>query len=155
MFYKMKKTLLAGIAALFLATGAAHATEDFCAVVLEAPANIKRDKEYKPDAWLVIRDGPGTQFMRMGKLGTGDFLWADTASCTTLDGKTVCDGKREWTRIVGIPKFDGPVDPNKRSYSGGWVRRKYIREFLWEEQQAEHGGWPPPKIPTYDNPNPK
>jgi hypothetical protein len=136
-----KRILLTGIAALLLATGAAHATGDFCAVVLKPPVKIKRDKDYKEAAWLVIRDGPGKQFLRMGKLGTGDFLWTETH----CDVHSCDDGK--WTHIVGIPKFDGPADPNKRSYSKGWVRSKYIQEFDCPEDQAS-------TIPTHNGVTP-
>ena len=131
----MLKLLLAATALLAVST-AVHATEDFCAVVLKPPAKVRQDKEYNPDAWLTLRDGPGTQFMRMGKLGTGDFLWASTGSCAELNGQTVCDEKDEWTHIIGIPKFDGKPDRDKRSDSQGWVRSKYIQGFACEEDQA-------------------
>jgi hypothetical protein len=97
------------------------------------------------------------QFMVMGKLREGDVLWADTGSCAKLNDKWVCDDKREWIHIVGIPRFDGPVDSDKSSYSHGWVRSKYVQTFPCEDHQAEQSvpSLPPPKIPTYDNPNPK
>jgi hypothetical protein len=75
----MKKLLLTGIAALFLATGAAHATEDFCAVVLK-----------NRDGWLALRKGPGTRFKMITKLLEGDFLLADTGG-----------GDTKWTRVDG------------------------------------------------------
>jgi len=147
----MKAAIIAGCVVLsVLSAPAAHARGDLCAVVLEPPANIKKDKEYKEDAWLVIRDGPGTQFLRMGKLGTGDFLWTES-NCDVHS----CDDSG-WTHIVGIPKFDGPVDPDKRSYSKGWVRNKYIQEFACPEDQAQTpASLPPPKIPTIGDPDPK
>jgi len=150
----MKKILLTGIAALLLATGTAHAAGDFCAVVLKPPAKIKRDKDYKEDAWLVIRDGPGTQFLKMGKLGTGDFLWIES-HCDVHS----CDNGK-WTRIVGIPKFDGPQDSTfsddnavehlPRAPSKGWVNSKYIQEFDCPEDQAKGAvpSLPPPKVPV-------
>src|ERR1700730_2097190 len=52
----MKKTLLAGIAVLLMATSAARATEDFCGVLLKPPANVVSDKEYDPDGWLALRE---------------------------------------------------------------------------------------------------
>jgi len=73
----MKKTLLTGIAALFLATGTAQATEDFCIVVTKTP-----------DGFLALREGPGTQFKIIAKLKPGFPLDADTAQgsteCATL-----------------------------------------------------------------------
>jgi hypothetical protein len=53
----VKRLFLTGVAVLFLATGTAHATEDFCAIVLNPPPEVKRDKEYNPDAWLGRVDG--------------------------------------------------------------------------------------------------
>lgn len=143
------------IAALSLAVLApvAHATEDFCAVVLKPPAKVMRDKQYNSEAWLAVRDGPGMQFMIMGKLREGDFLMANTSSCKELNSQLICDEKSEWIHVIGIPRFDGP-DEEGKTYSRGWVRSKYVQTFLCEGQQAEQGGWPPPKIPTYDNPNP-
>jgi hypothetical protein len=132
------RAFITGIAALLLATGAAHATEDFCAVVLKPPSNIIRDKDYKSDAWLTIRDGPGTQFMRMGKLGTGDFLEAQTGSCKQLEGKWICDDKGEWVHVNAIPRFDGPIEL-RTSRSSGWVRSKYVQTFACPEDQAEAG----------------
>jgi hypothetical protein len=140
------QALLTGVVALLLATGTAHATEDFCAVVLKPPVKVVRDKEYNSDAWLALRDGPGMQFMVMGKLREGDFLWADTATCQKLNEKWVCDDKHEWTHIVGIPKFDGPPNPNTKTYSQGWVRSKYIQEFACESEQANS----PPSLPPPD-----
>ena len=136
----MKKLLLTSIAALLLATGAAHATGDFCAVVLKPPPEVRRDKEFKDDAWLVIRDGPGKQFLRMGKLGTGDFLRTET-HCDVHD----CDDGK-WTHIMGIPRYDGP--PESRSHSRGWVRSKYIQEFPCPEDQAEDARRDPNAIVT-------
>ena len=63
----MMKTLLTAVALLAFAT-TAHATEDFCAVVLKTP-----------DGFLALREGPGTQHKMITKLEQGDFLLADTA----------------------------------------------------------------------------
>jgi hypothetical protein len=133
----VKKALLTSIAVLsVLSAPGAHATEDFCAVVLKPPPEVVRDKEYNPRAWLTIRDGPGTQFMRMGKLGTGDFLEAQTGSCKQLEGKWICDDKDEWVHINSIPRFDGPIEL-RNSRSSGWVRSKYVQTFACPEDQAE------------------
>jgi hypothetical protein len=146
----MTKLLSTAALALALATsGAAHATEDFCAVVLKPPAKVTRDKKYNPEAWLALRDGPGMKFMVMGKLREGDLLLASTGgSCKELDGKEICDEKGEWIHIIGIPRFDGPDDSDKtyKDYSRGWVHRKYVQTFLCESQQAEQyvPSLPPP-----------
>jgi hypothetical protein len=140
----MKKLLLTGIAVLFLATGTAHAAEDYCAVVLKPPAKVVRDKEYNSEAWLALRDGPGTQFMIMGKLRMGDFLHVDTDYCLHVTTDSfVCD-KQEWTHVIGIPRYDG-ADMSPRQ---GWVRSKYIQIFTCELEQARKATpWlPPPEI---------
>src|SRR6516165_5420703 len=109
------KLLATVVAAFSLLTAAgAHATEDFCAVVLKPPAEVTRDRSYDPDAWLALRDGPGTKFTVVGKLREGDLLKADTARCK----ETVCDDKAEWTHVVDIPRYDGT---NPSRYSQGWV----------------------------------
>jgi hypothetical protein len=125
------KLLATVVAAFSLLTAAgAHATEDFCAVVLKPPAEVARDRSYDPDAWLALRDGPGTKFTVVGKLREGDLLQADTARCK----ETVCDDKAEWTHVVGIPRYDGT---NPSRYSQGWVRSKHIQTFVCEADQGE------------------
>src|SRR5262245_43411571 len=74
----MKKLLLTSIAALFLATGTAHATADFCVVVTKTP-----------DGFLALREGPGTQFKMIAKLKPGFPLDADTGG----------GGLPKWTRV--------------------------------------------------------
>src|SRR5262249_51382404 len=122
--------VIAGVSALLLAAGGANATEDFCAVVLKPPAEVTRGRSYDPDAWLALRDGPGTKFTVVGKRREGDLLQADTARCK----ETVCDDKAEWTHVVGIPRYDGT---NPSRYSQGWVRSKYIQTFVCEADQGE------------------
>ena len=58
----MKKALLASVAALLLATGAAHADAQ-CAVVLKTP-----------DGFLAMREKPTVQSKMIAKLLQGDFL---------------------------------------------------------------------------------
>jgi hypothetical protein len=58
--FLMKKTLLAGIAALLMATSA-HATQTYCAVVLKPPSKVTRDKEYNSDQWLALREKPSSK----------------------------------------------------------------------------------------------
>jgi hypothetical protein len=115
-------TILTGVAALFLATGTAHATEDFCAVVLK-----------NRDGWLALREGPGTRFKIIAKLLEGDYLLADTGAGGLLSKK--------WTHIVGVPRMDGATTSEKthEDYTRGWVHRKYIQEFACPEDQESEG----------------
>jgi hypothetical protein len=78
MYNTNTRALITGIA-MVLATGTAHATEDFCAVVLKPPAKVMRDKGYNPNGWLALRQGPGTRYDIITTLREGDFLEADTA----------------------------------------------------------------------------
>ena len=97
-----KRTLLAGVAALsVLSASAAHATEDFCAVVRKIP---KKDGEF-----LAMRDKPAKEFMITIRLHEGDFLVAQTGQCSD----TVDNGDRNvkvcneyWTHINGAFRPD-------------------------------------------------
>jgi hypothetical protein len=112
----MKRALLLAACVAALATSA-HATEDFCAVVLKTP-----------DGFLALREGPGTRFKVKEKLLRGDVLFADTRSCA-IDYPDVCDDKREWTHVNVVPRLDGNVEEGKH-FTEGWVARKFIQEFL-------------------------
>jgi hypothetical protein len=107
-------------------SNAAHATGDFCAVVLKTP-----------DGFLALREKPGRESKIIAKLREGDFLYAGTEQCS----QSVCDTEaRKWTHINGVPRIDGPNDPKKTydDYTHGWVSRKYIQDFLCpEDQQLE------------------
>jgi hypothetical protein len=120
----VKKLLLTGIATLLLTTGAAHATEDFCAVVLK-----------NRDGWLALREGSGTRFKIIAKLLEGDYLLADTGA-----GGYYKISKK-WTHIVGVPRLDGASTSEKthEDYTRGWVHRKYIQWFACPEDQETEG----------------
>jgi hypothetical protein len=62
----MKKTFLTGIAALFLATGTAHATADGCAVVLKTP-----------DGFLNMRAEPRMGSRILKRLKPGEIVGTD------------------------------------------------------------------------------
>jgi hypothetical protein len=72
----MKKLFLTGIAALFLATGVAHATSDGCAVVLRTP-----------DGFLNLRAEPSMKARIVARLKPGEILYDDSRT-TNLDGCT-------------------------------------------------------------------
>jgi hypothetical protein len=108
----MKRLLLTNIAALFLATGTAHASSEFCAVVLKTS-----------DGFLALRDGPGTQYKMIAKLEQGDFLYADTS----LGPQKI--GKRKWVHIVGVPRLDFKDGYEPEEAIHGWVYQRYIQDF--------------------------
>ena len=107
---------------------------DACAVVLKPPAEVTRDKDYNPDTWLSLREGPGTQYKKMEyRLREGDFLYLDT---------DVRPDK--WVLVVGVLRLDGNMDNAKKT---GYIYRKYILEFSCPEDQEAEGrepSLPPP-----------
>jgi tetratricopeptide (TPR) repeat protein len=142
----MKKLLLASVAALFLATGTAHAA-DFCAMVIKPPAEVTRDKEFNPNGWLALRKEPSPHSEKIALLREGDFLAVGDSCATPWEERGLnraCEDDREWLRVFKVYRFDktsaffgnglsanikckiatnGWVRPN------GWVRRKYMQEY--------------------------
>jgi len=96
---RLGKALLSGIAALFLATGAAHATLDGCAVVLRTP-----------DGFLNVRAAPKMEARILKRLKPGDIIETDSKSC---EG-SVCDEKSHWIHV-----FVAPGTP-------GWVVSRFV-----------------------------
>jgi len=95
-----------------------HATIDFCVTV-----------RHTPDGFVALRDGPGVQFRMKARLKPGETLIADTAQCSKVAGKTMCDETRQWTFINHVPRLDdgkakleGPED-----YTQGWVLTKLTK----------------------------
>ena len=112
----MKRALRLAACVAALATSA-HATEDFCAVVLKTP-----------DGFLALREGPGTRFKVKEKLLQGDVLFADTRSCV-IDHPGICDEKREWTYVYSVPRLDGDLKEAKH-FTEGWVGSRFTQGFL-------------------------
>jgi len=93
--------------------GSARATHDFCVVVRDTP-----------DAFLALREGPGTRFSIKEKLRPGEFLLADTRSCTDSN---VCDETKQWTFINHVPRLDGKLQEAKH-FTQGWVATKFTMQ---------------------------
>jgi hypothetical protein len=135
----MKKALLIGIAALFLATGAAHAVE-MCAVVLKAP-----------DGFLASRTKPGTRFEIQRKFAQGRVLGVETEEhCShSVPGRLVCNKK--WIHVKNIyPEFrDEEVEGFSSGF--GYIYSKYIQTFFCPGQEPYTEtpilGTPPPLLP--------
>jgi hypothetical protein len=119
----MHKTLLAGVAALFLATGTAQ-TAEFCGVVLKTS-----------DGFLALREGPGIQSKMIAKLFEGNTLY-------TKDDATVFGDEAPYQCLKPVREYG--ISDNKRQCQNlwvrvstdeqthskiGWVNRKYIRQF--------------------------
>ena len=112
----MRRALLLAACVAALATSA-HATADFCAVVLKTP-----------DGFLALREGPGMRFKAKARLRQGDVLFADTRTCV-IDHPDICDEKMEWTYVNYVPRLDGRLKEAKH-FTQGWVARKFTQEFL-------------------------
>ena len=101
--FLMTKSLLTSVAALFLATGTAHAVEGGCAVVLRTP-----------DGFLNVRAAPKMGARILKRLKPGEIIEIDTKSC---EG-SVCDEKFRWTHV-----FVAPGPPPGR---WGWIGSRFI-----------------------------
>ena len=115
----MRKILIAGVAALLMGTpSAANATQTWCAVVMKPI----------PDGWLALRENPDWRIKMITTLGEGDYLYVGSEQCW----EGVCDtDKREWAHVAGVPRIDGKGS----LITFGWVRRKYLQEFMCPEDQ--------------------
>jgi hypothetical protein len=110
----MCKLILIMAAALFLTTGAAHATgPDNCAVVSKTP-----------DGFLNVREAPTMKSKIIAKIHPADVVYADAYECGITDG---CDIKN-WTHIASVLRSSGP---NKPQALRGWVATKFL-EWLPE-----------------------
>jgi hypothetical protein len=94
----VKNAFLMSITALFLATGAAHATADGCSVVLRTP-----------DGFLNLRTLP--------KMGTRIIARLKPGSIIYNDEKT----ENGWTHVTGIPWGNSRIRPVI-----GWTKSRFI-----------------------------
>jgi hypothetical protein len=127
----MKKLFLSGIAALFLATGAAHATADGCAVVLKTS-----------DGFLNLRKDPSMKARIIARLKPGAIIYITDLACPPLSH---CDNKGEWTHVSDVPasrecaeKYAGDRLENQLDYerclnrvglrdgASGWVGTRFV-----------------------------
>jgi len=92
----MKKLLLTSTTALLLATGAAHATSDGCAVVLRTP-----------DGFLNVRAEPNARSRILKRLKPGEIIGTDVVS-----------EDNHWERTWFERKGGSTVR--------GWVRNRFI-----------------------------
>jgi hypothetical protein len=115
-------TLLAGIAALLMATSAAHSTnEPYCFVVL------------KPrDGFLALRADPGTKGEMVGKLHQGDRLF--NAGCRMSIG---C--QKNWTYVFAPKEVDQTGNFDVLEAKLGYVSNKYIQAFACPEIDQPSG----------------
>ena len=111
-------------AAMFLATGTAHATEDFCAEVTQTP-----------DGFLALREGPGTQFKMIAKLKPGFPLDARTGWSEI--GKRTEKPKPQWMRVMIANRISAYV------YSKYTKPRDCPGDSETEDQTPKIPGLPP------------
>jgi hypothetical protein len=120
------RVLITSIAALFLATGAAHATADGCAVVLKTP-----------DGFLNLRKDPSMRARIVARLKTGQIVYVDDLVC---DPMAHCDNEGGWTHVIDVPasrecatKYLGDRLSNQLDYE------RCLKRIGWREVQT--GGW--------------
>jgi hypothetical protein len=112
-----------------LATGTAHTTEDFCAVVLK-----------NRDGWLALRKGPGTRFKIITKLLEGDYLLADTGEVTIKNGH-ILSACLAWMALLLLKKLmriipaDGFIENISKS---SYVRKIRNRKAILEKDKSYH-----------------
>jgi hypothetical protein len=103
----MKKTILAGVAALFLATGAANATgPDNCAVVVKTR-----------DGFLNVRAAPTMKSKIIARINPADIVHDDA-----YEDATETDYKG-WTHIDRVFRSSGDVKWEKLR---GWVGTRFL-----------------------------
>jgi hypothetical protein len=106
----MKKLLLSGCAALFLATGAAHATgPDNCAVVVKTR-----------DDFLNVRAAPTMKSKIIARVNPADIVHDDAYDSDELEGNYY----EGWTHIDRVFRSSGDKKWQKLR---GWVGTKYLK----------------------------
>src|SRR5262245_52358944 len=128
---KMKKAILSGIAATFLATGTAHATADGCAVVLRTP-----------DGFLNVRSAPTMKARIIAQTKPGDILYIDDVG-----------GGEGWTHVTGVHRLDAPLwTPKSAHYTKGWVPSDPVRSAADQRpflpRPVASPGHPPSRAPS-------
>src|SRR5262249_38964069 len=101
----------------------------FCVSVIEPPPNVVQDPEYKVDAWLALREGRGTQFKIITKLGGNEYLEADTT-------------KGEWTHITNVTRLSSADAAPNQKIVQGWARSKYVKRFACEDERGQATTYP-------------
>jgi hypothetical protein len=119
----MKNLFLTGAAALFLATGTAHATEDFCVEVTKTP-----------DGFLALREGPGTQFKMIAKLKPGYPLDADTAGAASECSTFAAGGEQTPETPIEMARYERCMKRAEKwtrvwiaGRRSAWVYNKYTK----------------------------
>src|SRR5262245_27407362 len=107
----------------------------FCVSVIDPPPNVIQDPEYDPNAWLALRQGPGTQFKITSKLKHGDDLYADII-------------KEDWTHITNAFRLSMEGD-NPPKIVQGWVHSKYVKKVPCEREPEETPRQPQSSIPGF------
>jgi hypothetical protein len=118
----MKRIITAVV--LALATTAAHATADGCAVVRKTP-----------DGFLNVRQLPIAGSPVVGRVVPGDLLYiAADATCQTKDKLSVCNESGEWTKVDA--KWTKPSQHITWTGPRGWVATRYL-DFVGDCHGAE------------------
>lgn len=108
-----------------------NVTVSVCLAVIDPPAEVTKDREFKADSWLILREAPDTNSRAVVKLGNKEKLEADEI-------------RNDWTHVSNVIRLsEADASPNQKLVQG-WVRSKYLVERQCYDDPA-NGPLPPPK----------
>jgi len=117
----MRVLFLTGIAALFLATGTAHAQSLFYAREGDTCLIVKKS----PDGFLAVRAKPDVKGELIAVLRPGYQLIASpNKQFSDGDDVHLYENWTKWIQVKGWFESEPSVDP----VEGGWVYRKYVKK---------------------------
>ena len=110
-----------------------NVTVSVCLAVIDPPAEVTKDREFKADSWLVLREAPDTKSKPVVKLGNKEKLEADEI-------------RDDWTHVSNVIRLsEADASPNQKLVQG-WVRSKYLVERQCYDDLANEP-LPPPDEP--------
>jgi hypothetical protein len=86
-----------------------------CLAVIDPPAEATKDREFKADSWLILREAPDTKSKAVVKLGNQEKLEADEI-------------RDDWTHVSNVIRLSEADAPPNQKLVQGWVRSKYLVE---------------------------
>jgi hypothetical protein len=110
----MKHLTIAAFA-LAMATTAARATADGCAIVGRTP-----------DGFLNLRALPMGDSRVISKLIPGDLIYISDATCETKGSLSVCNNQG-WTSVDAVRRLDGRNLSKRERNHRGWVATRFLR----------------------------
>jgi hypothetical protein len=94
------------------------ATNSYCAVA-----------EKTSDGFVIVREGPGTQFKSLGRISKHDLLWIATEFCRSDFGASQCDETQTWVFVERVFSLEPAYSKLK-----GWVRSSLTHQIARKER---------------------